>query len=303
MIYTVTCNPAVDYALTIPRFTPGALNRAENEAFFFGGKGINVSFVLRELGHESTALGFISGFTGRALREGIRKNGLLEDLIELPEEQGLTRINVKIKGREETEINGRGPVLLEENIAELLRKIASLEDMEALVLSGSLPPSSPEDLYERILSAVTEAAPVPVIVDAAGECLRKTLQRHPFLIKPNLQELSGILGKKFRAEKDILEGAEALQRLGARNVLVSRGKEGAVFLTEKGDVMRQAPGPREASSSVGAGDSMVAGFLAGYLETGDLRQAFRLGCAAGRAAAGAAWLPGKEEIRKQLAEE
>ncbi len=312
MIYTVTFNPAIDYLVFMDQLKIGATNRTASEEYFYGGKGINVSTILSTLGVENTALGFVSGWTGKALVEGLQEKGIRTDFIELDPAGGITRVNVKIKGetdpatgrREETEINGQGPHITEEAVESLFEKIDALTADDILVISGSVPKTMPEDTYEQILARLTEGdgTRLPVVVDATGDLLLKVLPYHPFLIKPNNDELGEMLGRETQTTEEIIEGAKELRARGARNVIISRGAKGAVLVSEQGDVIVQDPIPGNTVNSVGAGDSMVAGFLAGYIKTQDYQYAMLLGTAAGSATACSPGLATREEIERRMSE-
>lgn len=297
MIYTVTFNPALDYVVRLPAFEPGAVNRTESEDIQLGGKGINVSCVLGQLGFKSVALGFVAGFTGEAVEAGLARRGVNADFIRLPE--GLTRINVKIKASVETEINGQGPAIPAGALEELFRKLERLAAGDVLVLAGSIPASLPSDIYQRILE---QLAPKGVLcaVDATGELLVKVLPYKPFLIKPNNHELGEIFGRSLSTDEEIVECARLLQQKGARNVLVSMAGDGALLLDEGGNVHRLEAFKGKVKNSVGAGDSMVAGFVAGWLEKGDYAWALRLGSACGSATAFSDTLATRTEIESLL---
>lgn len=282
MVYTVTLNPALDYVIHIEDFQTGEINRTQREEIQFGGKGINVSTVLTRLGVENTALGFLAGFTGQVLAEGLRKNGIQTDFIWLTE--GLTRINVKIKAGEETELNGRGPVIPSAALDELFQKLDRLQSGDVLDLSGSIPASLPDDIYQQILRQL-EGRGILTVVDAAGELLCAALSYRPFLIKPNHHELGEIFGQTPVTDQELTACAKKLQKQGARNVLVSMAGEGSLLLDETGACHRLGVPRGTVRNSVGAGDSMVAGFLAGWLKTGDYETAHRMGAAAGSATA------------------
>ena len=282
MVYTVTFNPALDYVVHMTGFRAGEINRTEREEVQFGGKGINVSVVLSHLGIESIALGFLAGFTGHALEKGLRKNGIRTDFIWLPE--GLTRINVKIKAGEETEINGQGPAIPASALEELFRKLDQLRDGDVLDLSGSIPASLPDDVYQQILRRL-EGRGILTAVDATRELLCAVLPYRPFLIKPNHHELGEIFGQTPVTDQEITGCARRLQERGARNVLVSMAGDGSLLLDEAGNCHKLGVPKGKVRNSVGAGDSMVAGFLAGWLRTGDYGTAHRLGAAAGSATA------------------
>lgn len=297
MIYTVTFSPAIDYIVHLNGFQPGATNRSTGEEYYFGGKGINVSTVLKTLGIRSTALGFISGFTGHALESGLRSRGLETDFIELQE--GITRINVKIKGNVETEINGQGPEISSAAVAELFGKIEALKAGDVLVISGTVPESLPKDIYEQIMKR-TRGRGIMTVVDATGELMLNVLKYEPFLIKPNNDELADMLGAEMKTAESIIDGARKLRAGGARNVLVSRGAKGAVLVTEEDEVFESASIPGKAVNTVGAGDSMVAGFLAGYMKGRDYSQALKLGIAAGSATACSPGLAKAEDIERRM---
>lgn len=292
MIYTVTLNPALDYVIQVDHFTPGMINRNKKEDVFFGGKGINVSWILNELGVESTALGFIAGFTGTALQNGLKAKGIHADLTEVRE--GMTRINVKLKSDEETEINGMGPLITEEDFEEMKEKIRKLTNDDVLILSGSIPACMSSDAYEKIIECMSED--VRLVVDAEKDLLLKILKYRPFLIKPNNLELAAMFDTAITSEEEIIYYAKKLQERGARNVLVSMAKDGAVLVDESGAVSRMGTARGTVVNSVGAGDSMVAGFLAGYLETGDYAFALKLGTACGGATAFHSGLATREQI-------
>lgn len=283
MIYTVTFNPAIDYVIKVDELTLGMVNRTTREDVYCGGKGINVSTVLANLGMENVGLGFIAGFTGDAIESGAKKLGFTPDFIKLRE--GMTRINVKIKSQEESEINGLGPVIHEDELEMMFDKLDGLSDGDTLVLAGSIPASLPEDIYERIMDRL-QGRKIQIAVDATKDLLLNVLKYHPFLIKPNNHELGEMFGVVLKDNEEIIEYAKKLQEMGARNVLVSMAGDGAILITENGEV-HAAPCPKgEVKNSVGAGDSMVAGFLTGYiLSRGDYQEALKMGTAAGSASA------------------
>lgn len=297
MIYTVTFNPALDYVVRMDALALGQVNRTASEDVQLGGKGINVSWVLRELGQENVALGFVAGFTGKAIEDGLAAKGVATDFIHLP--AGLTRINVKLKAGEETEINGKGPDISAEALEELLCKLDALGEGDVLVLAGSIPASMPSDVYESILARL-EGKKVLCAVDATRDLLVNVLKYKPFLIKPNNHELGEIFGRLLTTDEEIRECAEKLQQQGARNVLVSMAGDGAMLLDENGGCHRLAAYKGKVKNSVGAGDSMVAGFLAGYLDTGDYAHALRVGSAAGSATAFSDVLATRPEIEALL---
>ena len=297
MIYTVTFNPAIDYVVWLDRLEPGSINRARQELIQFGGKGINVSVVLGNLGVDNRALGFLAGFTGQAVEQGLAQMGVQTDFIHL--EAGVTRINVKIKGGEETELNGRGPDIDPAALGQLFEKLNGLAGPDILVLAGSIPASLPSDVYEQIMARL-DGTGVRVVVDAEGELLSNVLRYRPFLIKPNNLELGGIFGRELHTLEEIRECAAALQERGARNVLVSMAGDGAILLDEQGGSHQIAAPQGTVRNSVGAGDSMVAGFLAGYLQSGSFEQALRMGAATGSATAFSDGLATRETVEGLL---
>ncbi|MCR5772667.1 MAG: 1-phosphofructokinase [Butyrivibrio sp.] len=284
MIYTVTFNPALDYVVHMSQdLAIGMTNRSDAEEIYFGGKGINVSNVLRELDLPTCALGFIAGFTGKALDEGVAASGIKTDFIKLPE--GNTRINVKIKALEETEINGQGPKIPDECQKALFEKLDMLKEGDTLVLAGSIPSSLPSDVYERILERL-DGKGIRFVVDAIKDLLMNVLKYHPFLIKPNKQELGEMFGVEITSDEDTILYAKKLQEKGARNVLISMAGDGSLLVTEDGQILRQGVCKGKVKNSVGAGDSMVAGFIAGYEKSGgDYKVALNLGTACGGATA------------------
>lgn len=293
MIYTVTFNPSLDYVIQVDKLVPGEINRTTHEAVYPGGKGNNVSVILSNLGHSSKALGFTAGFTGEALENMLKEFGCDTAFIRLPE--GSTRINVKINAGEETEINGQGPVITEEAQQALFEQLDALKKEDILVLAGSIPNTLPSDIYERILEHL-QGRGIHFVVDATKELLLKVLKYHPFLIKPNNHELGEMFGVTLKTRDEIVTYAKKLQEMGAENVLVSMAGDGAILLTEEGVIYEAKPPKGKVLNSVGAGDSMVAGFLTGYLNTGDYEKAFRLGVVTGSATAFQYWLATKEDI-------
>ena len=282
MIYTVTFNPAIDYVVHISDLKPGTIRRTTQESLQFGGKGVNVSTVLGRLGVENVALGFVAGFTGRALEEGLAADRVRSDFIRLHE--GFTRINVKIKTGAESEINGQGPAISSDDLEMLLFQLSRLKAGDVLVLAGSAPAGVPEDIYRRILARL-EGREISAVVDAERGLLLETLAYRPFLIKPNHLELGEMVGRILRTEEELIDAARELQDKGARNVLVSMAGEGALLLDETGGTYRATAPRSKERNSVGAGDAMVAGFLAGWQRTGSYEEALRLGVAAGSATA------------------
>ncbi len=295
MIYTVTFNPAIDYVMHLNALNFGEVNRADSEEVFYGGKGINVSTVLKNLGENSVALGFIAGFTGKALEANLKNSGIITDFISL--QQGFTRVNVKIKARVETDINGRGPDIPEEAIDELFKKLDRLKEGDFLILAGSIPASIPDDIYERIMERLNGRG-INIVVDATRDLLLNVLSYKPFLIKPNNYELGEMFGKKLTTRNEIVEHAQKLREMGARNVLVSMAGDGAVLIAENGEIVRMGVPSGKVVNSVGAGDSMVAGFVLGYTETGSYQEAVKLGTACGSATAFSAGLAEKELVER-----
>lgn len=295
MIYTVTLNPSLDYVAAVEHFQTGKINRTNREAVFPGGKGLNVSRVLKNLGKDSTAIGFTAGFIGDAIRGQMEAVGCPCRFIAV--KNGMSRINVKLHAEEETEINGQGPVISEEEIQEFYEFLKGLKDGDYLVLAGSIPSCMSDDTYKEILEQCKDKG-VRYVVDAEGNLLVKVLPYHPFLIKPNNHELSQIFGKEIKTKEDLIFYGKKLQEMGAENVLISRAGDGAILLTDGGGVLESAAPRGTVVNSVGAGDSMVAGFLAGYLETGNYEEAFYLGMAAGSATAFSEDLAGAEKIYK-----
>lgn len=311
MIYTVTFNPALDYVVGLQKpLNVGDINRTSYESVAAGGKGINVSWVLNALGVKSVALGFIAGFTGQEIARGVRAQGIDTDFIEL---DGMSRINVKVKGgdgSEETEINGQGPVITPESFNLLLTKLVALEDGDILILAGSIPNTLPDNAYERIMERIQEEKKnIRIVVDATKDLLKNVLKYHPFLVKPNNVELGELFGVALKSsdEKGIIHYVKELQKLGARNVLVSLAGEGSIFVHESGHAFRMGVAKGVVKSSVGAGDSMVAGFLAGLsgctaVNVEQYAKALRLGTAAGSATAFSVGLATKDLIDTLLAD-
>lgn len=296
MIYTVTFNPAIDYVMQVDELKMGMINRSRHEEVYFGGKGINVSWVLKELGIESVAMGFVAGFTGEALEKGVAEKGIGTDFIHL--QQGFTRINVKIKSDSETDLNGQGPLIDETALDKLLTKLNSINDGDTIVLAGSIPDTMPSDTYEKILERLTDRE-VKTVVDATKDLLLNVLKYRPFLVKPNNYELGEMFGVTLTTYEEIVKYAFKLKELGARNVLVSRAEDGAVLLDENDNTYICVACKGEVKNSVGAGDSMVAGFIAG-LQKGDYEYALKLGTAAGGATAFSDGLAQKNHIYKLL---
>lgn len=293
MIYTVTFNPSLDYIVTVKDFRLGETNRTASEQMLPGGKGINVSTVLENLGFENTALGFVAGFTGKEIVRKVQELGFRHEFIELQE--GCSRINIKMKDFDGTEINGQGPSIKEADVQTLLERLDHLGEGDILVLAGSIPSSMPETIYADILKRL-DGKGVMTVVDATNDLLMEVLKYHPFLIKPNQHELGEIFGVELTTQESVVPYAKKMQEKGAVNVLVSMGGKGAVLLDANGDV-HMLPAPKgNLVNAVGAGDSMVAGFLAGWLEKQDYEHAFRMGVSAGSASAFSEFLATRQEV-------
>lgn len=293
MIYTVTFNPSIDYIVSVQDFKLGLTNRTDSELLLPGGKGINVSTVLQNLGIANTALGFIAGFTGEEIRRGVESLGVRAAFITL--EEGISRINLKLKSIDGTEINGQGPNIPKAAVEKLMTQLDGLTAEDTLVLAGSIPATLPDNIYEKIMAHLQDRG-VRIVVDATRDLLLKVLVHHPFLIKPNNHELGEIFGVTLSTRREVIPYARKLQERGARNVLVSMAGEGAVLLAEDGNVFEAEAPKGVLKNGVGAGDSMVAGFLAGYGESGDYAHAFRMGVASGSASAFSEQLATKAEI-------
>ena len=298
MIYTVTFNPALDYIVRLDSFSAGKINRVNYEQVLGGGKGINVSIVLGNLGHKSTAMGFLAGFTGKEIVRQLREFNAAEDFVQLDE--GFSRINVKVKAEVETEINGQGPKISEEKRNELFKKLEKLGAEDTLVLSGSIPNTLPDDMYEQTLSRL-QGKGIRIVVDAEKNLLLKVLKFNPWLIKPNNHELGDMFGVTLKTDGEIVEYAKKLQEKGAQNVLISMAGDGAILLTSDGKYFK-SPAPKGTLvNSIGAGDSMVAGFIAGYEESkGDYEKAFFMGVATGSASAFSDNLATRPEVEALL---
>ena len=296
MVYTVTFNPAIDYVVHTGEMKLGATNRSEKEEMYFGGKGINVSIVLRELGIGSKALGFTAGFTGEAIEKGLSEMGVDADFVRL--KNGNSRINVKIKSTEETELNGQGPDIDEAAINALFAKLDKLSDGDTLILAGSIPSSLPSDIYEKILGRLS-GRNIKTVVDATKDLLLNVLKYKPFLVKPNNHELGEMFGAELKTDEEIEKYARKLQEMGAVNVLISMAGDGAMLIDEYGKMHRCGVCRGTVRNSVGAGDSMVAGFTAGSLK-GDYEYALKLGTAAGGATAFSDGLAEKAKIDELL---
>lgn len=298
MVYTVTFNPALDYIMEVGNITPGSTNRSESENIVVGGKGINVSAVLAVLGAETTALGFIGGFTGREIERSTEQLGLNCNFIEIC---GQSRINVKLKGSEETEINAAGPCITAKDVEKLKEIIKKLWADDILVLAGSVPKSVGDSIYGELLQTLPKGT--RTVVDASGMLLKNALKEKPFLVKPNEQELEELFGEKIKGNKDTaLKLADNLLKMGAENVMVSLGANGAVFVSSTGERYSLNAPKGRAVNTVGAGDSMVAGFIAGVVQGRDIKDAFKMAVATGSAAAFSQGFPEKEKIMELYGE-
>lgn len=293
MIYTVTFNPSLDYIVDVNNFKLGRVNRTTKEIIYAGGKGINVSMVLKNLGFDSTALGFLAGFTGKEICRLMEEQGVNADFIEVKE--GLSRINLKLRSNEESEINGQGPAIKEKDIRSLCEKLDKLQYGDVLVLAGSIPSVMPQSMYMDIMKYMEEKD-LNIVVDATKDLLVNVLKYHPFLVKPNNHELGEIFGVELEEKKDVIVYAKKIKEMGAKNVLVSMAGAGAVLVAEDGSIYESEAPKGKVVNSVGAGDSMVAGFLAGYLQTRDYREAFKMGVCTGSASAFSEKLATKEEV-------
>ena len=299
MIYTVTLNPLIDYVIKYDKLTTGNINRVNEEHVYPGGKGINVTRILKSLDNDNIALGFVSGFTGDYIINSLQELNLKSDFIKVKE--GFTRINVKVKSEEETEINGQGPKISEEELNQFYKVIDKLVDGDILILSGSIPSCLDERLYESIMKKV-EDRDIKVIVDATKNLLLNVLKYKPFLIKPNNHELAEMFNVELNSTEDVVFYARKLKEMGAQNVLISMGKDGALLVTENDEVFASSVAKGEVVNSVGAGDSMVAGFIAGYLKSNSYEEALRLGAASGGATAFSSDLATREFIDKLVDE-
>lgn len=297
MIYTVTFNPSLDYIVSVDHLTLGEVNRTNREIMNPGGKGINVSLVLKNLGQDSTTLGFMAGFTGEEISRRLQDVGIRSDFIKV--KNGLSRINVKIRSDEESEINGMGPEIADEDINKLYEQLDGLQDGDVLVLAGSIPSVMPETMYSDIMKRLSDKH-LKIVVDATKDLLMNVLKYHPFLVKPNNHELGEIYGVSLNTRDEVIPYARKLQEEGAENVLISMAGEGAVLLAADGQVF-QSEAPRgTVQNSVGAGDSMVAGFVAGYLASNDYEQAFYTGVCTGSASAFSEGMATKEAVQNLL---
>lgn len=293
MIYTVTFNPSLDYIVTVEDFRLGLTNRTSSELMLPGGKGINVSIVLSNLGIPNTALYFAAGFVGDEITRKVKESGIVADAI--PIDNGCSRINLKLKSIDGTEINGMGPVIDSDRIEILMEKLDGLKEGDTLCLAGSIPASMPGTIYSDIMARL-DGRGIRIVVDATRDLLVNVLKYHPFLIKPNNHELGEIFGVELKTRDSVVEYAAKLQEMGARNVLISMAGEGGVLVAEDGSVYKSEAPKGKLVNGVGAGDSMVAGFIAGYMEENDYEYAFKMGLSAGSASAFSEYLATKEEV-------
>lgn len=295
MIYTVTFNPSLDYIVSVDDFKLGLTNRTSSELILPGGKGLNVSMLLGNLGIENIALGFEAGFTGKEIIRRIEEMGVRSDFISIPD--GISRINLKLKSIDGTEINGCGPKISVQDVQKLMEKLDGLTEKDVLVLAGSIPKSMPDDIYRQIMKRL-KGRGITIVVDATRDLLVNVLEYHPFLIKPNNHELGDIFNTEIKTREEVIPYAKKLQKMGAANVLVSMAGEGAVLAAENGEVFEKPAPVGKLVNGVGAGDSMVAGFIAGWLEKKDYEHAFYMGISAGSASAFSEMLATKDEIEK-----
>lgn len=293
MVYTVTFNPSLDYIVTVDDFKLGMTNRTSSELMLPGGKGVNVSIILKNLGIRNTALGFVAGFTGKRIEQMLSKMGVTTDFI--PLESGMSRINMKMKNIDGTEINGKGPDISSENVEMLMKQLDDLKEGDVLVLAGSIPAGISDHIYQTIMKRL-ESKKILILVDATSSLLMNVLEYHPFLIKPNHHELGEIFGVVLTEKEEVIPYAKRLQEAGAVNVLISMGGMGAVLVAGDGNVYEADAPEGILKNSVGAGDSMVAGFLTGWLKTHDYMEAFRYGVGAGSASAFSDYLATEKEV-------
>lgn len=295
MIYTVTFNPSLDYIVSVDDFKLDLTNRTSSELILPGGKGLNVSMLLGNLGIENIALGFEAGFTGKEIIRRIEEMGVRSDFISIPD--GISRINLKLKSIDGTEINGCGPKISVQDVQKLMEKLDGLTEKDVLVLAGSIPKSMPDDIYRQIMKRL-KGRGITIVVDATRDLLVNVLEYHPFLIKPNNHELGDIFNTEIKTREEVIPYAKKLQKMGAANVLVSMAGEGAVLIAENGEIFEKPAPVGKLVNGVGAGDSMVAGFIAGWLEKKDYEHAFYMGISAGSASAFSEMLATKDEIEK-----
>lgn len=293
MIYTVTLNPSLDYVMHLDELSISGVNRSVKEEVYPGGKGINVSIVLNNLGIANKALGFIAGFTGNEIDRVMKRLGSNTDFITL--DQGMSRINVKLEAEKETEVNGMGPKITPADLRDLFGKLEEIQDGDFLVLAGSIPSSVPNSIYQDIMKELAHKN-INIVVDATKDLLLNVLKYKPFLIKPNHIELAEMFNVELKSDDDIVTYARKLQEMGAQNVLISMGADGSILITSEGEVVKISVPKGTVINTVGSGDSMVAGFIAGYLKTKDLKQALKFATATGSATAFSTWLATKDKI-------
>lgn len=296
MIYTLTFSPAIDYVIDLDELTIGAINRSRGEHTMPGGKGINVSIVLSNLGKSSIATGFLGGFTGDYIKKELALRHIESHFVEV---EGTTRINVKIRGKEETAINGQGPSISEEKIEELMKELEKITSDDLLVISGTVPSTLPSDIYERILERIKDKGNA-LVVDTNKDILLKTLKYHPVLVKPNKEELEEMFLTKIENDEDLINNAAKLRDMGAKNVIVSLGGDGALLIGEGIEPLKIAAPKGRLVNSVGAGDSLVAGFIDEYLNSANVVKAFKRGVATGSASAFSEGLATKEDVEALL---
>ena len=293
MIYTVTLNPSLDYVMHLNELSISGVNRSVKEEVYPGGKGINVSIVLNNLGIANKALGFIAGFTGNEIDRVMKRLGSNTDFIML--DHGISRINVKLEAEKETEVNGMGPKITPADLRELFGKLEAIQDGDFLVLAGSIPNSMPNSIYQDIMKELAHKN-IHIVVDATKDLLLNVLKYKPFLIKPNHIELAEMFNVELKSDDDIITYARKLQEMGAQNVLISMGGDGSILITSEGEVVKISVPKGTVINTVGSGDSMVAGFIAGYLKSKDLKQALKFATATGSATAFSPWLATKDKI-------
>lgn len=295
MIYTVTFNPSLDYIVSVDDFKLGLTNRTQSELLLPGGKGINVSMVLTNLGNKNCALGFTAGFVGEEIKRKVEEVGCKSAFINIP--NGISRINIKLKTIDGTEINGKGPDISSDDVRKLFQILDNLTENDVLILAGSIPNSIPDSIYSDIMKKYSKKN-ILIVVDATKDLLLNVLKYHPFLVKPNNHELGEIFHTNLSTREDVIPYAKKLQEMGARNVLVSMAGEGAVFISENNTILKTCAPKGKLVNAVGAGDSMVAGFISGWLEKNDYEHAFKMGVAAGSASAFSEALATKKEIEE-----
>lgn len=293
MIYTVTLNPSLDYIMHLNEFNIGGINRSQKEEVYPGGKGINVSIVLNNLNVPNKALGFIAGFTGTEIDRVMKRLGSNTDFIML--DQGASRINVKLDATEETQINGMGPKITPADLNALYAQLDLVQDGDFLVLAGSIPSSVSNNIYQEIMKRLSDKK-INIVVDTTNDSLRNVLKYKPFLIKPNHIELAEMFNVTITSDEEITLYAKKLQEMGAKNVLISMGGDGSILITQNGEVVKMSAPKGVVLNTVGSGDSMVAGFIAGYLKSKDLKEALKFATAAGSATAFSPWLATKDKI-------